>query len=339
MPPCPLHVNPQATINCHICIRERTFFHLCAPAFHIAIYVCIASNQGCPLPDTHWADVPVGYRQLNCPNRPSHTKAPSITSTTQPRGGRLNLDLNFDKRKGRPSPLRLFMRGRSQEQNSSLIPLPQLPETPRSAPPLVSTFNHRPSRFSQPLPTSQHEVRPAVPQRARSERRLTFEDGSDVHLFAQALLGVNHDHFSYDLETTYPRSATTPRPAPAPWDTSPPQTSIGSPSPHFDTSLPRRGSHSDLYSAPISDFNLSFLGQDSHDDLYSDPSPVEEQRTPSNWFTEAILRLPEEEPSDVDELPDYAQSQREAAAEARKGALRRAAELERQWVASSHRRQ
>jgi len=147
MPPCPLHDNHQATINCHICIRERTFFHLCAPAFHIAIYVCVASNQGCSLPETHWADVPVGYRPLNGPNRLPHTKVPSATSTTQPRGSRLNLDVNFDKGKGRPSSLRLFMRRHPQEQNSGLIPPPQLPKTPRSAPPLVSTSTTVPRAF------------------------------------------------------------------------------------------------------------------------------------------------------------------------------------------------
>lgn len=175
-------------------------------------------------------------------------------------------------------------------------------------------------------------------QRRRDYRQSTFVDESDVHLFAQALTGLESPSLPDEeapVESTGPRH---------------PSVSYL----RHDVPYQRAENEPQIAYNTLLTPNIHVLPPDLEEPaesapqrtIHYHPSSIPQPASPGS-FSDAMIGLPlhlplEDELEDAspppdDELPDYWQSQREAAEQARVAAAGRAAELERRWARARHR--
>ena len=191
-------------------------------------------------------------------------------------------------------------------------------------------------RHSSPSSPTEMDVRHPSPRRANSFRESTFPDQADVGLFAAALSGLENnspssDEFpmheipqEYHPTVSYNASHIPVLPNRQPDLPRHPQEL--SATPHLPSILPdtiafQRRSDPPNQNAgmmPAIDLSAAMMG------MYIG----------SNSYSGANSSPPDTPPED-DELPNYEESQRQAAEQNRRRAFGRAAELERRW-ASSH---
>ncbi|KAI9672820.1 MAG: hypothetical protein M1831_000256 [Alyxoria varia] len=239
-----------------------------------------------------------------------------------------------------PRPLQLQRQQRVvSEKSNDRGPLsvpPQNDHGPRSAPPSVMSFDreYRESWVSPVSPDYYHEESTPPSRRYLGEdtTRDTFVDAADVGLFVQAMTGLDDNI-----------------PSMGPAEPSQGFHSNDSTQGRLDIPfLQPQGFPTETRSAPHTP-NIHILPPDMDQnvpsfDLYSNrpaSRPVSRPSSQHSWnsrdqrtTSETIFTLPSDDHPPDDELPDYAQSQREAAEQSKLKSRGRAAELERRWASS-----
>lgn len=156
---------------------------------------------------------------------------------------------------------------------------------------------------------------PDAPARARADSLATLEHPDDLHMFAEAMTGLDAAFFA-------------PPPPPHPQSAGPSSRAFAFPAPAADALRP----------APLPATSVSQPASRAHTPDLAAARPDAPRRPPpadpSRAFAESLLSMADGHDDDDDELPDYATSQREAANANRMQALQRAQELERRWTAA-----
>ena len=248
----------------------------------------------------------------------------------------------------RPQPL-----GTSQIRQHGQIsePVSAVPVPPRSAPPSRSRFMeadiHSQSPESLVSPLMSNWDSQASLRRAKSDRQSAFHDDVDVGLFAEALSGLGSD---LDLSTSPRRSPQAdirpplqPHALVSTYATSSSH-SVPAPSYGFDAPsditpwLDISGGMSDVGTSSSHPLPIPVRSSSTHTESRSRVSTA--VNVPATLSPEDFESMPPTERTggNDDALPSYEQSQLEAAEHTRQAALRRAAELESRWAASSYRR-
>ncbi|KAI9721909.1 MAG: hypothetical protein M1828_005004 [Chrysothrix sp. TS-e1954] len=245
-----------------------------------------------------------------------------------------------------PEPLRTSQLRTTVDPERTVTPVVAT-EPPRSAPPTQTRFqedHHRHTSLGSIVsPLTPESERQTSPRRANSYRKSTFRDEADVGLFAEALSGLGGDMSLCSPSTRQSPPATRshlqPHPTVSAYSTSSASRSIPQPTITASTG------HSRDWSARSREPHELAISYDSpHMPSRSLTTPVSAEpftattgHMPPTLFLEALQGVPDnEERDDDDELPSYAESQREAAEQSRRAALTRAAELESRWAATSY---
>ena len=211
------------------------------------------------------------------------------------------------------------------------LPVPQQNEHgPRSAPPSTTSFEqgYRGSWTSPVSPEYHYEEPIPLSRRIHREdsRRDTFVDPADVGLFVQAMTGLDDNIPS--MSSAGPSQGFRPNSAQGRLDipflqpqSMPTETRSAPHTPNIHILPPDMGDN-------VPSFNL-YANRPTSRPSSSHSWSSQNQHTTS----ESLFNLPSDNPPD-DELPDYEQSQWEAAERSKLKSRGRAAELERRWASS-----
>lgn len=254
------------------------------------------------------------------------------------------LDISLQAPSNRHTPLHfsssdqlvpLPLRARADFPTSSSLPTstqvsatrlyPRSPQVTRSGRATRSSFESDTIMCTpidaQAAPSTFHQ--PRRQPRRHSYRQSTFADESDVHLFAAALSGLDGSGVSPQPQDLSPVSPTHPAFSYQRQDV-----------PHVNPDEGRSVLYNTLLTPNIHVLPPSAEDQQpyfqSNRSRTEPPSPINVADAMIGLDEPEQLPLPDEDEDDG--LPDYWQSQQEAAERARSAAARRAAELERRWA-------